>query len=163
MKIKLLLNWRNKTMLSDEEKKAIDKLKRSANYFVMPIYETKIILELIEKQSKEIEEYKKQLDLDYVDKHFVPVERYNQLEKEIEELKNKNKKLKDKAKELIFEKQELTSALLDSTPNDKIKAKIEECEKEKNIPHEMDFKAFYRIKDLKNIEIKVLQSLLDKE
>lgn len=150
-------------MLSDEEKKAIDKLKRSANYFVMPIYETKIILELIEKQSKEIEEYKKQLDLDYVDKHFVPVERYNQLEKEIEELKNKNKKLKDKAKELIFEKQELTSALLDSTPNDKIKAKIEECEKEKNIPHEMDFKAFYRIKDLKNIEIKVLQSLLDKE
>ena len=45
-------------MLSDEEKKAIDKLKRSANYFVMPIYETKIILELIEKQSKEIEELK---------------------------------------------------------------------------------------------------------
>lgn len=39
--------------------------------------------------------------------------------KEIEELK-------DKCKELIFEKQELTSALLDSTPNDKIKAKIEE-------------------------------------
>ena len=47
-------------MLSDEEKKAIDKFKRSANYFVMPIYETKIILELIEKQSKEIEELKKQ-------------------------------------------------------------------------------------------------------
>lgn len=42
--------------------------------------------------------------------------------------KEKNKKLKDKCKELIFEKQELTSALLDSTPNDKIKAKIEECE-----------------------------------
>ena len=50
--------------LSVEEKKAIDKLKRSANYFVMPIYETKIILNLIEKQSKEIEEMKKQLDLD---------------------------------------------------------------------------------------------------
>lgn len=47
-------------MLSDEEKKAIDKLKRSANYFVMPIYETKIILELIEKQSKEIEELKRE-------------------------------------------------------------------------------------------------------
>ena len=46
---------------------------------------------------------------------------------------------------------------------DKIKAKIEECEKEKNIPEEMDFKAFYRIKDLKNIEIAVLQSLLEKE
>ena len=44
-----------------------------------------------------------------------------------------------------------------------IKAKIEELEKEKNIPKEMDFKAFYRIKDLKNIEIAVLQSLLEKE
>lgn len=48
--------------------------------------------------------------------------------KEIEELKDKNKKLQDKAKELIYEKQQLTSALLDSTPNDKIKAKIEEVE-----------------------------------
>ena len=47
---------------------------------------------------------------------------------------------------------------------DKIKAKIEECEKEKNIiQSEMDFEAFYRIKDLKNIEIEVLQSLLEKE
>ena len=46
---------------------------------------------------------------------------------------------------------------------DKIKAKIEELEKEKNIPEEMDFKAFYRIKDLKNIEIKVLESLLKEE
>nr|DAM70840.1 MAG TPA: hypothetical protein [Caudoviricetes sp.] len=44
-----------------------------------------------------------------------------QLQKEIEELK-------DKCKELIFEKQELTSALLDSTPDDKLKAKIEEVE-----------------------------------
>ena len=44
---------------------------------------------------------------------------------------------------------------------DKIKAKIEECEKEKNIPQEMNFKAFYRIEDLKNIEIDVLQSLLE--
>lgn len=30
---------------------------------------------------------KRLIDIDYVDKHFVPVERYNQLEKEIEELK----------------------------------------------------------------------------
>ena len=30
---------------------------------------------------------KRLIDLDYVDKHFVPIERYNQLEKEIEELK----------------------------------------------------------------------------
>lgn len=42
----------------NEEKEAIDKLKRSANYFVMPIYETTIILNLIEKQQKEIENLK---------------------------------------------------------------------------------------------------------
>ena len=42
--------------MSDEEKEAIDKLKRSANYFVMPIYETTIILNLIEKLQKENEE-----------------------------------------------------------------------------------------------------------
>lgn len=52
-----MVGWCKITM-TDEEKKAIDKLKRSANYFVMPIYETKIILELIEKQFKEIEELK---------------------------------------------------------------------------------------------------------
>lgn len=115
-------------MLSDEEKRAIDKLKRSANYFVMPIYETKIILELIEKQSKEIEE-----------------------------LTDKNKKLKDKAKELIFEKQELTSGLLDSTPNDKIKAKIEIRKEEKeNCKDSIEEKYLLR-------EIYVLQSLLEKE
>ena len=56
------------------------------------------------------------------------LEIYNKQSKEIEELKDKNKKLQDKAKELIFEKQELTSALLDSTPNDKIKAKMKEKE-----------------------------------
>ena len=71
--------------------------------------------------------------------------------KEIEELKEKNKKLQDKAKELIFEKQELTSALLDSTPNDKIKAKIEEIKKNKeNIYFEEHLES-------------ILQSLLEKE
>ena len=118
--------------MTDEEKKAIKNIKKEfeKNHILPDIANEDLgtLLNLIKKQSKEIEEYKKQLDLDYVDKHFVPIERYNQLEKEIEELKDKNKKLQDKAKELIFEKQELTSALLDSTPNDKIKAKIEEVE-----------------------------------
>ena len=106
----------------DEEKKEYEELKSLLYTGTISQYGKRKLIEIIEKQSKEIEEYKKQLDLDYVDKHFVPIERYNQLEKEIEELK-------DKCKELIFEKQELTSALLDSTPNDKIKAKIEELEK----------------------------------
>ena len=91
----------------DEEKKAIEVLQYVKNktpfifWYEDKPYNRKetinTILNLIEKQSKEIEE-----------------------------LKNKNKKLQDKCKELIFEKQELTSALLDSTPKDKIKAKIEE-------------------------------------
>lgn len=95
----------------------------------------------------------------------------NEQSKEIEELKNKNKKLQDKAKELIFEKQELTSALLDSTPNDKINAKIEEL----NDGIKRDMINYDKIKDeswklaihrsmTQKIEIKkVLQSLLEKE
>ena len=142
-------------MLSDKEKHAIENIKKEfeKNHILPDIAneDLGILLNLIEKQSKEIEEYKKQLDLDYVDNHFVPIERYNQLKKEIEELKDKNKKLQDKAKELIFEKKELTSALLDSTPNDKIKAKIEE----------LDYN------DIGNFERRckqeVLQSLLEKE
>lgn len=110
----------------------------------------------IEKQSKEIEEYKKQLDLDYVDKHFVPIERYNQLKKEIEELKkdkleliNKNYvvHLKDVEKELremrkvidtknaeieclnvIHESYKEMVEENNFISKDKIKAKIEEVE-----------------------------------
>lgn len=96
--------------MTDEEKKAIESFKEENNndlsrfddfnsYTQFKVKRDKLIIDLIEKQSKEIEE-----------------------------LTDKNKKLKDKAKELIFEKQELTSGLLDSTPNDKIKAKIEEVE-----------------------------------
>ena len=147
--------------MNEEEKEAIENLKGTYWYVGEEGLEEniKIILNLIEKQSKEIEEYKKQLDLDYVDKHFVPIERYNQLEKEIEELKEK-----DDAN-LAYYDQIYQNGIYtgQKAVEYKIKAKIEECEKEKNIPYEMDFKAFYRIKDLKNIEIKVLQSLLDKE
>ena len=77
-----------------------------------------------------------------------------------EKEKKKNKKLQDKAKELIFEKQELTSALLDSTPNDKIEAKIEELDKEYKEAYNKGFKT-----DMVNRlrEIKLIQSLLEKE
>ena len=141
-------------MLSDEEKKAIEWFREDLaeekencgkynDYKKQVIKRNEKILNLIKKQSKEIEEYKKQLDLDYVDKHFVPIERYNQLEKEIEEL---------------------TSALLDSTPDDKIKAKIEEVEQ-----WELYNMKIPRLSTLDErlgakIGIKyVLQSLLEKE
>lgn len=122
-------------MLSDEEREALRKFKSEyetcdhySSDLIIELDDAEIILNLIEKQSKEIEE-----------------------------LKNKNKKLQDKAKELIFEKQELTSALLDSTPNDKIKAKIEEVDKDENasIP---DF-----IEYAKEYATQKLQSLLEKE
>lgn len=84
----------------------------------------------------------------------------NLIEKQSKEIEE----LKDKCKELIFEKQELTSALLDSTPNDKIKAKIEEVEQ-----WELYNMKIPRLSTLDErlgakIGIKyVLQSLLEKE
>ena len=47
---------------------------------------------------------------------------------------------------------------------DKIKEEIEKREKQKEeVPHEMDFHAFYRISDLKEIEIGALKQLLEEE
>ena len=129
-------------MLSDEEKEALRNFKSEyetcdhySSDLIIELDDAEIILNLIEKQSKEIEE-----------------------------LTDKNKKLKDKAKELIFEKQELTSGLLDSTPNDKIKSKIEEVEQ-----WELYNMKIPRLSTLDErlgakIGIKyVLQSLLEKE
>ena len=121
-------------MLSDEENKAIESLIEIREFANLSSYkDTKIsqlnaidvVLNLIEKQSKEIEKLKENngYHLGFIDGGIAKRYEYQ----------------------------------------DKIKAKIEELEKEKNIPEEMDFKAFYRIKDLKNIEIAVLQSLLEKE
>lgn len=107
-------------MLSDEEKKAIDKLKRSANYFVMPIYETKIILELIEKQSKEIEELnksdasKEQSSMDYYNLYKELVDK---IKAKIEELENQKRQWiedrdnKHKDSEIIYAIEVLQSLL----------------------------------------------------
>lgn len=47
---------------------------------------------------------------------------------------------------------------------DKIKAKIAEYDKKKkDIPHEIDLKAFYTISDIRNIQIDVLESLLEED
>ena len=138
-------------MLSDEEKKALKILKdREYDFdelyctfrqsFIKPYDKSiGIILELIEKQSKEIEELKN-ITRSY--DSFLGAEKIV--------IADKKFFINGYFKENFVSK-------------DKIKAKIEELEKEKNIPKEMDFKAFYRIKDLKNIEIAVLQSLLEKE
>lgn len=124
--------------MNEEEKKVIANFKywidtnteRGVCYF--PDYICAKVLNLIEKQQKEIEE-----------------------------LKVNNKKLQDKAKELIYEKQQLTSALLDSTPNDKIKAKMEELDN----PLSETFKSLLNAEEptWSGTIKQFLQSLLEKE
>lgn len=95
---------------------------------------------------------RKQLDLDYVDKHFVPIERYYQLEKEIEELKQ--------------EKEYLNCIIESDNDNyinkDKIKAKIKELENMYNkLP--INPKEHLHTKTECKIVIGELQSLLQEE
>lgn len=124
-------------MLSDEEKQAIESLIEIREFANLSNYkDTKISqLNAIDIVLNLIEKQQKQIE-----------------------------KLKEKCKELIFEKQELTSGLLDSTPNDKIKAKIEEIEQ-----WELYNMKIPRLSTLDErlgakIGIKyVLQSLLEKE
>lgn len=75
-------------------------------------------------------------------------ERQKQRNKEHQKI---NGKLREKAKVLIKEKQELTSALLDSIPKQKIKDEIEELE---NIKTELP------VQHMKCAQIAVLQKLL---
>ena len=78
--------------MSDEERKVIEELKnKKADYFMISNLTCKTILNLIEKQSKEIEEYKKQLDLDN-ECEIALNSKVMDLEKEIEELKDDRKK-----------------------------------------------------------------------
>ena len=77
---------------------------------------------------------------------------YKQLE---EENKSKQKAYDDCYCEYKHYKQ------FDSIPKSKVKEKIEEIEKLKDVPHELDFKAYYRVKDLRNIKIGILQQLLE--
>ena len=79
--------------MNEEEKKAIETLKSWKDYNIrnknkllradeiIKIQET--ILNLIEKLQKENEEYSKQLDLDYVDKNYIPKQK---IKAKIEEL-----------------------------------------------------------------------------
>lgn len=182
-------------MLRDEERKAIENLKIEYEKLIkednilFPLYKSdaKRLINLIEKQSKEIEEYKKQLDLNYVDKHFVPIERYNQLEKEIEELKREketNQQMihlaetqilgyeqgykdglnKETTATEIVARERVNQIIYEGMKHKinmqwvlKIKAKIEEVDKDENasIP---DF-----IEYAKEYATQKLQSLLEKE
>ena len=80
---------------------------------------------------------------------------FEKQQKEIEELKYKVRE------HICIEAHEQVKQLY--VTKAKIKEKIKELEEEKNISEGMYIKAFYRIKDLKNIEIAVLESLLEED
>lgn len=155
--------------MSDEEKKAIDYLKirlygnEGCKFIDVAQSDLRIFLNLVENLQKDIENWKKycdeqENDITLKNNKICDLEfQVEKQSKEIEELKDENKKLRDKAKEVIFEKQELTSALLESTPNDKIKAKIEEIDRE--IKFEQNEKVIIWLYKQK----RVLQSLLEKK
>lgn len=169
-------------MLSDEEKKALEKIDYIQDFIIengqynadvndMEYFSK--VLNLIEKKSKEIEELKDKakelifekqelttaiLDStpnDYIDKHYVPIERYCQLEKEMEELKKYEEGYK------------LLSYSLDNyISKDKLKAKIEEYKKQIEKMEKDDIgRGFTLGKEWSDLKAKVEfgQSLLEKE
>lgn len=136
-------------MLSDEEKEAIEILKLyfGDNPTLNITKYVNIVLNLIKKQSKEIEEYKKQLDLDN-ECEIALNSKVMDLEKEIEELKDTRS---------IFN---MGRRSYKNEIEGKIKAKIEELNK--------DFKEYengqeWEIQDEIRGQIDILQSLLEKE
>jgi hypothetical protein len=74
-------------MLSEEEKKEYEELKSLLYTGTISQYGKRKLIDIIEKQQKEIEEYKKQLDLDN-ECEIVLNSKVMDLEKEIEELKD---------------------------------------------------------------------------
>lgn len=116
--------------MSKEEKQAIAYLKfyieRDVMYENKHYEQIKILLNLIEKQQKEIEELKKP--------KFI----------------------------MNFETGTITQIDNNFIAKDKIREKIKELEKEKTeVIHELDFKSFYTLSQLKDIEISVLNELLE--
>lgn len=150
-------------MLSDEEKNSIE-LDIEAKYvgriekeFLNNITYTECLY-ILDTKNKYCDDIKNLSLLKIVDI-------VNEQSKEIEELKVNNKKLQDKCKELIFEKQGLTSALLDSTPKDKIKAKIEPKLKELDKNMKKEWQEYGNSREYQDMEDEwnFLQSLLGKE
>lgn len=135
--------------MSDEEKKAIEELKACRTFWEERLNKPNLSEDDTKEAYEEIEQ--DNIILNLIEKQ----------QKEIEELKVNNKKLQDKAKELIYEKQQLTSALLDSTPNDKIKAKMEELDN----PLSETFKSLLNAEEptWSGTIKQFLQSLLEKE
>ena len=79
-------------------------------------------------------------------------------DKRIKELEEENNNLKRYSKEIIKEKQELTTDLLDSIPVARIKNKIEELKKQKE---ELKYTTKLGLIQRINAEIRLLEELLE--
>jgi len=155
-------------MLSDEEKKAIESLieirefanlSSNLNTKINQLNAIDIILNLIEKQQKEIEHQKEKRENQKKELAIL-----NEKQKEFNKLVNtvnsykgqfkRQQKEIEKLKKYEEGYKLLTYSLNNYISNDKIKAKIEELEREKEK---------YFEKQVIQHEIEVLQSLLEKE
>ena len=164
-------------MLSDEEKKAIDNMKSLLLYskeheYFSPFQEQEIddmniVLNLIEKQSKEIEDLKETLKCTQ-NSWFEDTQKIEEMKKQID-LDNEceialNSKVMDLEKEIEeLKNADLTTVYLNGVYDgekkvkDKIKAKIEELEK-------LDFGTDLVSQFTANLTtITILRSLLEKE
>ena len=158
--------------MSDEEKKAVDELKKEINnpvevptdkfntFILYNIESARTILNLIEKQSKEIEELKEdnQRYKRIASQKLDDIEEFRKNECEHRCIRNAE----------VLELKEYYQE--NYTPNDKIKAKIEECRKILySFEKELELKANkekYIHKESMNCllsQISILQSLLEKE
>ena len=164
--------------MSDEEKEAIEELKnKKADYFMISDLTGKTLLNLIEKQSKEIEHQKEKRENQKKELAILNAKQieFNKLvntvnsykgqfkrqQKEIESLKEDKEIIKRNYEDLVDENEKFLydSAVYlmgkddtNSKWEDKIKAVIEEI-KSRKIANE----------EIKQGIIKVLQSLLEKE
>ena len=86
--------------MSEEEKKAIKGLKHTAEnpeskFWIgtQGMENIKIVLNLIEKQQKEIEKYEQQMDLEFVEKNFIEKNKVVSKDKIREKISNIRKKV----------------------------------------------------------------------
>lgn len=148
----------NKTMLSDEERKAIDELW---HFDCAYNREIKIVLNLIEKQSKEIEHQKEKRENQKQELAILNAKQieFNKLVNTVNSYKGQFKRQQKEIEEfkkpkyiMNFKTNEITILKNDFVSKDKIKAKIEDLKENSNGD---DF-------NLTNV-IMILQSLLEKE
>ena len=174
-------------MLSDEEKEAIEELKnKKADYFMISNLMSKTLLNLIEKQFKEIEELNSDLEV------------FKRALTDIEVVYNKNYISKDKIKEILGIEEDINNEKLLSllqtivdenarlediedrkvqieynnvfnkgvkSVEDKIKAKIEPKLKELDEQMKKEWKEYGNSREYQDMEDEwnFLQSLLEKE